>query len=33
VFFSVIMKFFGPRPAAKTAPEPRPEGELEKMRG
>jgi multidrug efflux pump subunit AcrB len=31
VFFSVIMKFSGPRPAAKTAPEPRPEGELESL--
>ena len=33
VFFSVIMKLFAPRPAAKAAPGPSPEGDLEKVRG
>jgi len=30
VFFSVIMKLFAPRPAAKAAPGPSPEGDMEK---
>jgi hypothetical protein len=29
VFFSVIMKFFGRKPVAKTAPRPSPERELQ----
>ena len=33
VFFSVIMKLFASRPAAKAAPGPSPEGDLEKVRG
>ena len=32
VFFSVIMKLFAPRSAAKAAPRPSPEGGLEKVR-
>ena len=32
VFFSVIMKFFEPRPAAKTAPQPSPEVNLEEIK-
>jgi multidrug efflux pump subunit AcrB len=33
VFFSVIMKFFGRQPAAKVSPTPRPEGQMEKIKG
>jgi multidrug efflux pump len=33
VFFSVIMKFFGRQPAAKLSAPPRPEGQLEKIKG